>query len=322
MRVVLRVLSGSSAGKRMWIFDRQRIHVGRTQWADLVVPDDSQMADVHFRLECDDRLCSVRRVSASLPLYVNGSEAIHRTLIDGDVISAGKTEFGVSIGRTPTPLSSEAGLKYKKAQPESSDGPFYDALTCTSTLVRYRGEFLEKLHPGNLARLLNEHCAMYVIINTKRTSAEIDTKLHGVVDLMDLYPIPDEVLEDQVYLITPRAVIDRYDLIRQCWGDNALTCLFSPLEESVFRMQLARVTSWLSLPGTLRKRLANGVPNMVLDGFKGIQSALLPGESPLEWELFLDARPIPIWKRIGLPQAPVSTENHTVFANTSFSPPQ
>lgn len=109
MQVVLQVAEGSQAGRRIWLRGRQTAEVGRSDMLDLCIPDDEQLAETHFVVACDGRLCHVENRSGG-KLAVNGKDVPkQRELDDGDVIEAGQSKFLVRItGQPPKAVSAPA----------------------------------------------------------------------------------------------------------------------------------------------------------------------------------------------------------------------
>ena len=54
MRVILQITSGPDAGRKVLLSALQSLQVGRTERADLSVPQDGRMSGVHFALETDN----------------------------------------------------------------------------------------------------------------------------------------------------------------------------------------------------------------------------------------------------------------------------
>lgn len=105
MQVVLQVAEGSQAGRRIWLRGRQTAEVGRSDMLDLCIPDDDQLAESHFLVACDGRLCHVENRSGD-KLAVNGKDVPQkRELDDGDVIEAGQSKFLVRITGQPPKAS-------------------------------------------------------------------------------------------------------------------------------------------------------------------------------------------------------------------------
>jgi predicted component of type VI protein secretion system len=84
-------------GHKLWLRDNQWAEIGRIAWADLVVEDDPELADVHFALQCKDKVCRIRDLSPLGGTFVNGDRVVFSELADGDEVRAGKSSFRVTI---------------------------------------------------------------------------------------------------------------------------------------------------------------------------------------------------------------------------------
>ena len=120
MRVILEVISGSTAGRKVCLTADQELRVGRTEWADFAVPQDSLMSGVHFALQSDISGCYLTDLGSSNGTLVNGQPVDGRTLLGaGDEILAGETRFavhveqelGVSPGGVARPSPAAAGFR-------------------------------------------------------------------------------------------------------------------------------------------------------------------------------------------------------------------
>ncbi|MDZ4779011.1 MAG: FHA domain-containing protein, partial [Planctomycetia bacterium] len=97
MFVTLQITSGPLTGRKAHLRAGQTLKVGRTEWADFSVPPDAQMAEVHFALACHAGACTIRDLSATTGLTVNGAKVSEAVVRAGDVIEAGTTKFAVRI---------------------------------------------------------------------------------------------------------------------------------------------------------------------------------------------------------------------------------
>lgn len=97
MFVTLQITTGPLAGRKAHLRAGQTLKVGRTEWADFSVPPDARMAEVHFALACHAGACTIRDLSASAGLEVNGAPVSEAVVRAGDVIQAGSTKFAVRI---------------------------------------------------------------------------------------------------------------------------------------------------------------------------------------------------------------------------------
>lgn len=109
MRVILQVVSGRHAGRRVWLEAHQRLKVGATDWADFPVRD-AGLAEVHFSVRCGSDYCRLLDLHSHSGTFVNGCRVSNSVLQHGDTIRAGNTRFEVRFEeqglprRLPSPL--------------------------------------------------------------------------------------------------------------------------------------------------------------------------------------------------------------------------
>ncbi len=97
MQVTLQVKSGPLAGRIIFLKAGQRAEVGRTEWADFTFPQDSQMAEVHFAVDCRADHCLIRDLNTASGTFVNGQPIVEYQLRHGMEIVAGQTKFQVRM---------------------------------------------------------------------------------------------------------------------------------------------------------------------------------------------------------------------------------
>jgi len=99
MKVVLQVVSGSSAGRRIQLRDGQTAQFGRTELADFSFSDDTRMADIQFLLVCERDRCELRDANEQPTTSVNGEPVGDESVLleSGDQITAGSTTFQALI---------------------------------------------------------------------------------------------------------------------------------------------------------------------------------------------------------------------------------
>ncbi len=98
MRVIVEVIAGPAASRRISLVAGQAVCVGRTEWADVSFPRDPLMSGTHFLLETDATGCYITDKGSRNGTFVNGQRISQKTrLQDGDRIVAGQTRFAVRI---------------------------------------------------------------------------------------------------------------------------------------------------------------------------------------------------------------------------------
>src|SRR5689334_17658849 len=97
MRVILEIVSGPLAKKKITVAGHQKVTFGRTSWADYQFPADSLMSGKHFSVECDGQTCLVCDLSSTNGTYVNDERVIEAPVPSGAVIRAGHTKLLVTL---------------------------------------------------------------------------------------------------------------------------------------------------------------------------------------------------------------------------------
>jgi Domain of unknown function (DUF4123)/Inner membrane component of T3SS, cytoplasmic domain len=97
MRVILEIMTGPDAGRRFELRNGQTATVGRGARADLALPRDSSLGEMHFVLECGAQACRLRDLHGSRGLFLNGIAVTEADLRDSDRIVAGHTRIAVRI---------------------------------------------------------------------------------------------------------------------------------------------------------------------------------------------------------------------------------
>jgi pSer/pThr/pTyr-binding forkhead associated (FHA) protein len=102
MNVTLEIVDGPQLGRRVTLRQGQVATFGRTEWADFSFPEDAELDDVHFAIECRATGCSVRDLDSRSGVQHNAQPVGSADCQPGDKISAGKTTFAVAIeGKHP-----------------------------------------------------------------------------------------------------------------------------------------------------------------------------------------------------------------------------
>ncbi len=97
MQVVLDVVGGPIAGRKIVLQNGQGIVVGRTDRASYPVPQDTFLSGVHFAVECRGATWCVVDQKSRNGTFVNGNRVKEAEVHDGDEILAGQTRFVVRL---------------------------------------------------------------------------------------------------------------------------------------------------------------------------------------------------------------------------------
>jgi len=166
MEVILQVIGGPAAGMRIVVRPGQVVQVGRTKWADYSLPDDGEMADVHFMVEFDRQECRIRDLNTGSGTAVNGNKvAGARRLHTGDEVTAGRTTFSVLVEGEPAPGGEPADATTQEtpatATEPKADTPVLQTAAdyCRDLEIEEEAQQLlnDTLTPAEFLDLLTEH---------------------------------------------------------------------------------------------------------------------------------------------------------------------
>jgi len=106
-RVITEVLWGKRRGARAVISVGERLRVGRTERAKLVIDHDRSLSGAHFELAYDGARCTLRLLQGAAGLELGGQEVEQEIEVEhGAWIRAGETDFMVFF-EDHTPCSDE-----------------------------------------------------------------------------------------------------------------------------------------------------------------------------------------------------------------------
>jgi pSer/pThr/pTyr-binding forkhead associated (FHA) protein len=153
--VILDYQHADSTPAKLWLVPPQTVSVGRTEEADEAIEDDHELSARHFIIIATEEGCRLVDLGTTNGTYINGVRVDEAPLIDGDVVTAGRTTFRVQVVGGPDKvdrvLSSRAarrdGIPRCGPKPLPVDGragvtgPLIacEAFPCGSGLVLYRG---------------------------------------------------------------------------------------------------------------------------------------------------------------------------------------
>ena len=130
MRVILQVTSGPSLGRRIPLQVGEIARFGSRDTADVCFPNDNQMSQVHFELECRADRCVLRDLSGSESTLLNEDPVSEAELQDGDVIRAGQTTLSTSVQGGPRRDADKANEGQAASETEAADEPLTAAKIC------------------------------------------------------------------------------------------------------------------------------------------------------------------------------------------------
>jgi pSer/pThr/pTyr-binding forkhead associated (FHA) protein len=155
MQLILEVVGGPSEGKRATVQAGQPLSVGRTDKAQLVIPNDPWLSGPHFTIEPAGESWVLRDLKSNQGTKLEGVKISEAELFDGDEIRAGDSRFRVKIPggkKRPTPPS-PAG----QAAPAAPPKPVATAAAVAATAAVAAAAGMQALPPGDTVkeRVLN-----------------------------------------------------------------------------------------------------------------------------------------------------------------------
>jgi hypothetical protein len=302
---VLQAESGRRAGHRIWLGANQRVFVGGTEWAEFAVPGDPQLADVQFVVESDFLHCRIRNLFADQALLVNGKEIEERTLVNGDIVTAGTTRFSVGIQESPEAERRRATIHGDSPRPSLPDLQ-YRAERCESGLLRFYAAD-QALAPNEVALLLAQQHGFYLIVHMQKAGLELPARLNRVVDLGARGEVDASQLNpSSLVMLSPSDPIDRFQLLEQGWNRDAIVGVFSTRERPAVIQSLLRAPLWAYPAHIIRDQLLAASGTHIQELFKGIKAILVESPSQGGWEVFASPRIDPLWMQLGFPNSPAS----------------
>lgn len=305
MRVILQAESGGRTGHRIWLGANQRVFVGATEWAEFTVPGDPQLGDVQFVMESDYHRCRIRNLHCSRALLVNGKPISEQTLVDGDIVIAGNTQFSVGIQENNEIAARQAAMRGSGDTTFGAPQFSYQVERCQSGLLRYSGRTGAPT-PVEVARLLAGQHSFYLLVHAIKVGLQDDPQIKDVVDLFHRERIPAVARKDNSVLVfSPHDAADRFSLLAQNWNKGAVAAVFSPREYAGVLETLLRANLWLCPPDLICDHLSCGAPYHVQQLLEGIKAVLVETDEPGGWAVYASPEIAPVWMQLGFSYPPV-----------------
>jgi hypothetical protein len=244
MRVVMEFTMGPLQGRRFQLTRNQRLVVGNTAQADVVVRGDNSLAARHLALETDQAVCRLVDLSGKAATLLNGQAVESAVLRSGDLVQAGRSQFKVLVeGEDPIAVQQQGSAVVRPVpKPVKKDrGGAYQSIACDTGLTRYEAS-CSAIEPAELAELLAAEFPPYVLVDNRRA---------GIAALSNL-PTPQYLfnwLGDAAPAMSPLVLspneVPLADLLPQAWQKDALACFFAN-NSSVDAVQALRSSARVS----------------------------------------------------------------------------
>jgi hypothetical protein len=206
---------------------------GRHDTSDVSFPDDPEMSDVHFELQCHTDRCVLRDLSGTGATILNGEAVAEAELQVGDVIQAGQTRLSASIqGQPNRDNASDTSETDAIAEDLPHEQPMTAAKICSLLDLSEESEQL----------LLPEHTP----------EAFVDT-------LIEHEQFADAISVLAFYLPKHQAVVWAHRCVQELLGSE-----FSPDEQAVMKVS----QEWIDDPSEDNRRAAKAAAEE--NGFQSV----------------------------------------------------
>ena len=291
MRVILETRTGPQAGRKIWLKRGQVVQVGSTEDADFVIPDDLDMAGVHFSLRTDHQGCVLTDLETEAGTIVNGEKVQSIELTDGDQIQAGNTILLVRIdgarpaednGAVASSTSASSGVSQpiptlvRSPRPASPVRPAPPASSqaaatriacseerCGSGLTMFESSSGE-VSPSALAQKLAERWQAYLVADLTKLKLPLPADVEVPRYVLDWLDAPLQS-EYSPVMLHSEATAEFSQLLDQGWGQDGLVCMFASLDPAAMLSQLQLAAAYNPSTGVQSERetmLAYWWPNI------------------------------------------------------------
>lgn len=316
MLVVLNLFDGQSYGHKIWLRTDQVARFGSTEWADFSVGSDAHMSGVHFLVSVSKETCILRDLNSRNGTFVNGTRVEdQRTLVDGDLITAGKTIFSVEVEsqipdwmlkddtNRPVITDSKGTVITDENSPitqSSTDGPSempYQHANLDSGVAAYRG-LCSDASPAETVKRISNGTDCYFLVNMSAfTSQSIPPALSRVT-----------MLNEDLGLVHAEDERQIDDMIYSTWGKDSTVCVVSKQDDVAEHLQ--GVLSSFCRPSQLRQNLRTAPSIFVSKLVKNLDGVFIENQDGSGWEFYTPHVGKDDWKRFGFPSPSKANELH------------
>lgn len=244
MMAIIEVQSGPSKGYKQILREGQEVEFGRTEWADVVLPDE-KMSGVHFAVEANEGRLVLRDRDSTNGTILNGEYVKEAVLGSGDEFVAGQTHFIITIRQQSATWEEVPGKNsgatggatmeivrdLARLPPDMADKQIAcDLEHCESGLVLFRGgEFGQPDQPSTpseVAARLAYRWPQYLIVDFQKAELPIPEGLTDPAVLFDW--LPEEVaVQNSPLVVPPLPELEVAGLIDGAWDKDAVICLYT-----------------------------------------------------------------------------------------------
>lgn len=185
--VTFEVMSGPHLGERLKFDAHDTFLVGRSQTAQLMLPEDRHFSRNHFRIEVKPPQCHLVDLDSSNGTFVNGERVSDVWLSDGDTISGGRTEILVRIQNGSGNIEMETA-EYDHFDPALAMTMVPEALALPGNVLHY--DIVCELGKGSMGVVYRAHC--------RKTNQDVALKLISPTVRVDDRALKTFVREGQI----------------------------------------------------------------------------------------------------------------------------
>lgn len=206
----------------------QTLVVGRSELADIALPEDSQLSSRHCVIECTYSAAYVRDQQSTNGTWVNGVRVRQAILRHGDQLRVGASIVSLSIDKDQS-LKESYFVEFAAQKSRSR----------STGLWQYQGTFAES-DPAALIGSIAEAIPLCMIFDAHRLQIEKNELPSSAQYLFDwIAPSVVDRLSPSVWWVDDHQLRDY--LIEKAWGRDGLLCLFSHREPSLILQRLRDV---------------------------------------------------------------------------------
>ncbi len=296
MHVVLELLTGDTAGRSIRLVGNQVLDVGSSSRADFVVSEPPGLAEYHFSLATDLRVCRLRHLGEGLQTLLNGQPVSAAVVRNGDRLRAGGIDFLVHVEGdakddvSEVPANQGAGPSVPPVAPSWTTPVDIQCRRCDSGATCYEGP-CGQVPPGRLAARLASLQPMYAVVDFRRLPESLLPKLESPDYLFDWL---GQAAVDNSPVILGHAEADLATLVEQGWATDGVVSLFSSLDKPCLVKHLREATRpgsdrliGICWPNILSALLERYEAKYVMHFLEPLSAVLLEtNQAPESWLLF------------------------------------
>ena len=312
-RVCLQVTSGTLDGQQTslhWLSPGQVLSVGRSFNCDCCVPDDFNLADRHFLVECTNEACNVIDLQTETGTWVNGERITKAELFDKDSLVAGRTEFQVEVEtmgglllRGQRPLANEASEPAMATAPPRTPSPGWvlhaRQVACNQSTFSIAGKFAEEQSAELFLLGLRGLGQIYLLLDFVRFQESFPPTLD--VDQSKLFAwLPTVAASRSVHLFASDELSGHPEIVEDAWGNDAVSILISSMDKAELLAGLRDLLQdpnrdgdqvdgimGFCWPSVVRVMLTQDVSEFAQNYFQCVHCLVTEGKQSQEWQLFV-----------------------------------